>query len=236
MNVWRDMGFLADGSTFGVDPFAFLSTAYDFWRLLGSHSGATVPDIEFAYCWKGHEPAINTWSALNFILQPGAISSWSGWIGGINRPVPEASWNNSPDWAAINALSTAAILGETVIECPYRSSRDVMLADWPRQRLKLIRLSRYMVVPLDGAPYLSGYYQWDDGKTLTASFPAYWQQATSRKIGVNGESGKPVSGQFWQADTWSFTYTGDGTDQQLSVYGAVDLTTHPDFEQYFDVN
>lgn len=248
MSVWRDMGFLADGSAFGVDPGTFLSTAYGFWALLREKSfpagppSMLLPPFGFAFRRKSGDNA-NWWSLLGEYLSFPDGNGFQQFA----RPVPVSVWETAPDWPTTLFLLEPDILGEQVVPCPYSFPfRDVMSPDWPEQRRKLIDLARYAVVPLaitirrgaatSAAEYISYSFQWFENSAIEASFPAYWQQATSRKVGVFGEKDMPIAGNFWQDTAYSFSYTqADIRSQTLWIYGAVDLATHPDFAEFYDI-
>lgn len=245
MSVFRNIGFRPDGVPFGVDPGAFLWAAFSFWGSLRAAcfeegSQYRLPAFGFAFRRKSGDSA-NQWGDLGEYLSFPYVETYS--LPG--HPVPASMWSTSPDFPALDDLDESGVLGDTVIPSPYASRfRDVMRPDWPEQRYKLIRLTRYALVPLElkigGEVWLSGFYpgswiDWAWTRTIEAAIPAYWQQATSRKIGINGQEGKPISGNSWQGDAWSFTYSSGELGQYLWLYGAADLATHPDFAQYFDI-
>ena len=88
------------------------------------------------------------------------------------------------------------------------------------------------------------YFDWIFLRKIEAKFADYWTQGnTVCKIGVFGE--KPydgysiqIDGCFWVNDKeYSCTRSSgvENPEQKLRIYGAVDLSTHPDFAQYFDI-
>ena len=91
-----------------------------------------------------------------------------------------------------------------------------------------------------------GSFSWESYRQLKVSVPDFWtKEGTQYKIGVFAENNEPytqapVSGCRWftqkelttsQAPAGS-KWRGSST---LRIYGAVDLSTHPDYSKYFDI-
>ena len=262
-SVWYDIG-IRNGEMFGVNPCTFLTTAYGFWRLLKSKLRPLVyipPEYDFSMISKwplqGDIATQIFWANhLEGYLAPYDTVSFSMW------PVKSAFWSGSPDFSGIFAVDTESdLIGETIVPYPYSTYvSDLMDPRWPLQRYAVIQHMRYILVPLDirlkmfSSSEYGGWWKdadhidesrfsWGVGNNscdkIEIAFPEYWQQGdTACKIGINGESGKPISGDFWfSGRSYSYTFSGpDDAEQSLKIFGAVDLATHPDFTQYFDVN
>lgn len=249
MSVWRDMGFRADGTPFGVDPETFLVTAYYlFWdrlrRACWPDGSRALPYFDFNFrrkCGDGGRYEFEKWQKLGEYLSFPADTSPPPYRAAFARPA-RIGWSG-PEWPHNFALTEGNFLGGPVIPCPYSSTfRDVMGPDWPRQRLQLIREMRYAVVPVDitggGAQQDriddTGFV-WRDGLTVTAAAPAYWARSATYMIGITGERGKFIPSDVWESSPWSVTYNGPDTSQALYIYGVADLATHPDFAEFFDI-
>ena len=90
-------------------------------------------------------------------------------------------------------------------------------------------------------------YEYGGYLQIEAEVPEYWTQGnTVCKIGYEGgwngpgwEVDPPISGCVWNSGNrfLSSEYTGKISPRAIvRLYGAADLATHPDFEQYFDTN
>ena len=240
MSVWGEMGFRPDGKPFGVTPRTFIATAYEFWSELRELTllDHKLPPYDFDWIKRAETP----WYAYRMPEFDGL-----GWPG-FARPVPAEYWNGTPDWPSTFAITEDQLLGEQAVTPVYPYFLDT--AKWAEQRYRIIKFTRYAVIPLAihrvliqterDERYLYGGIGWGGTgrgatRSLSVTFLDYWKQATVRKIGLQGESGKPVSGVYWTADDWDYEYPDyNRVSQQLNIYGAVDLATHPDFAQYFD--
>lgn len=232
MSVWGDMG-IVNGKMFGVWPGVFLSAAYGFFaavRAKAYPSGLyNFPEQSFDFLRK---------AGTGLYVPTRRIALDRNYIFG--SPVGAANWNGLPDWPSSFALTEADLIGEALVPNPFNIWRDVSEPAWALQRYKLIQALRYIVIPLKITVYGQSHedyfvgIKWTDGEELTATMPDYWRQGVSR-IGIEGESGKPVGTSWITSSSWSYTYHGEDVYQTLRIYGAADLSTHPDFSQYFDI-
>ena len=89
--------------------------------------------------------------------------------------------------------------------------------------------------------YYNGYLQ------IEAEVPEYWTRGNAVcKIGYEGgwhgggyEAQPPISGCVWNSGNrfLSSEYTGSISPMAtVRLFGAIDLSTHPDFAEYFDTN
>lgn len=135
--------------------------------------------------------------------------------------------------------------------------------EWEKQRYRLILKMRYCLVPLQiyarrsyndstfyeyygsrsGCINNSAFY-WADYPQLYVKLPEYWtQEKTVYKIGIYAEnltscSKVPLEGSRWISDKSFRTVREPAVNYWqshsiLRIYGAVDLSTHPDFKKYF---
>ena len=259
MSVWSEIGIIDGGTFFGVLPGAFLQTAWGFLSEIKNRLWPWMYQMS-AHDFSGWQKSwpIPDWQYDYFERSFRVIDSYVTF----GAPVSPAVLSGSPDWNAVFTATEGGLLGQTVIPFPYYMRKiSVMAPGWYKQRYALYQLFRYTVVPLDITlrhyynntrtdvetdHVASSYFVWGTEEShggsdwydkIDVSFPAYWSQATTCKIGIEGEAGKPLGISWVDGKTWSYQYTGaEPTSQTLTIYGAVDLTTHPDFSQYFDID
>ena len=133
---------------------------------------------------------------------------------------------------------------------------------WELQRYRLIRKMRWCIIPLKVSVRYSHYndwwrewygntgcmhynFPWEIYPQLTVSVPDYWtREDTVYKIGIYAENiqpytRSPLSGCRWISQK-EFTTAQAPSDARwlgethLRIYGAVDLSTPPDFQHFFD--
>lgn len=136
---------------------------------------------------------------------------------------------------------------------------------WEKQRYRLIQKMRYCIIPLQVAvrenygnkdlwrEYYgstgcvdSAFFNWETYLQLRITVPDYWtKEGTCYKIGLFAENKDPytkapISGCRWEERRELTTskapadapYLGRSV---LRIYGAADLSTHPDYSKYFDL-
>ena len=143
---------------------------------------------------------------------------------------------------------------------PYRS----MSMQWEKQRYRLIQKMRYCLIPLkiltttgyDLSSWYEWYgntgcidkpsFSWESHPRIKVTVPDFWtKEGTQYKIGIFAKSSdnytrSPLNGCRWFTQKELTTtaapsgspWTGSST---LRIYGAVDLSTHPDYSKYFDI-
>lgn len=138
-----------------------------------------------------------------------------------------------------------------------------MSMQWETQRYKLIQKMRWCIIPLKVSVRYSHYndwwrewygnracidynFPWEIYPQIKVSFSDYWtQEDTVYKIGIYAKKlhpdyRTPIEGCYWVKDK-TFTTPPWPPDQRwfgessLRIYGAVDLSTHPDYQHYFDL-
>jgi hypothetical protein len=183
----------------------------------------------------------------------------------VGSPVPEELWqSDQPRWEKTD-FSEKELLQEEISPHPLNNNRSgggfAASLNWHRQRYRLIQKMRYCIVPLQisyqeyysrnwynmsGGFVDSSSFSWDHIYKLRMQFPEYWCLAgTSLKIGVYAEkvygTRLPLSGSFMHRGS-SFTTDPPPVGKSwqgsslLRVYGMADLSTHPDFSHYFEIN
>jgi hypothetical protein len=129
----------------------------------------------------------------------------------------------------------------------------------PTQIYTLIQKMRYCIIPLEcffsnqwqdwtewfyntGCINQPQYY-WNYNRRLKVIIPEYWRKEnTQYKIGVYAKNttpgdAVPVNGSFWK-NAAEYTTPGIASTNGISdvrIYGAIDLSTHPDFKKYIDI-
>ena len=180
----------------------------------------------------------------------------------IGAPIPEYLWCEPPKWEKTN-FTEAEILGESeIFSHPAVTGTEIPRTapslDWHKQRYRLIQKGRYCIVPIttnvkyDGewlnmtsAGYINDEnFGWWYVRGLKFSFDDFWfQEGVDARIGiynehVGGAAVFPFQGAYWfQQKTVTLIpeeeKRWDGYSI-LRVYGIIDLSTHPDFAEYFD--
>lgn len=139
-----------------------------------------------------------------------------------------------------------------------------MTCDWESQRYRLIQKMRYCLVPIKIMVFEALYdktwknwygntgfldrdgFGWEGYSRVRASFFDYWTQGnTVFKIGIFAENKTPGLKVPFNGGRWisqkEFTSAKAPDDDPwlgistLRIYGAVDLSTHPDYEKFFDL-
>ena len=178
------------------------------------------------------------------------------------RDIWESSGTEWPK--EVLAPSLESVLDEspvTLPQDPYWCPSGCMHTgnlDWQKQLLKLIRAMRYCIIPLeityqrtDGTWYEwfggsgcvnNANYKWKNVHQFVFKVPDLWGSGgRGYKIGVYArnltpEYPVPVEGTFWK-NTKEYRITvGENRygASELRIYGAADLSCHPEFEEYFD--
>lgn len=181
----------------------------------------------------------------------------------IGAPIPEYLWCEPPKWEKTN-FTEAEILGESEIfrhpaDRGTAIPRTAPSLDWHKQRYRLIQKGRYCIVPIttnvkyDGewlnmttsAGYINDEdFGWWYVRGLKFAFDDFWfQEGVDARIGiynehVGGAAVFPFQGAYWfPQKTVTLIPEEDKRWDGYSIlraYGIIDLSTHPDFAEYFD--
>lgn len=253
-----------DGEFCGVDPGTFLNAAARFFLKLKHISRKSVlpgykPDAKeeaFSFAgtarWKEYLDWDNEACQGKFLYKEAPMGV----------PLSQEIWESSGcTWTReVLAPPLASVLRETPVK-KSNISKGFLYSEhlaWQKQLLKLIGAMRYCIIPLS-ISYLNTddkWYEWFGGTGCINSTSFRWWSMKKLKIklpdllnkgGIEFKIGvcarnltpeypSPVEGTFWKTDdeyTISIAPDAYGSSE-LRIYGAADLSRHPEFKEYFD--
>ena len=262
-SAWYAMG-MRDGNFCGVNPATFLNTAYRFFLTLKTSCRKAVTpeyrpsDAEESFSFNGLAKSreyldweyYSTKERFSYDRAP------------LGAPFAPEKWEDPhPLWdAEVLERTRDDVLGEeSFTHGPHDTYTRGFIFDlqFQKQLYKLIQKFRFSIIPLE-VSYLGNDGKWHEwfGNTGCVNLTCYWssykrwkvripeyfrKEQALCKIGVYAKNQSPgyrvpIDGSFWNE---SYEYTTPAVSSTgwstLRIYGAIDLSTHPDFKKYIDI-